>query len=169
MNELERQIHIKWLNYHLNILLKGSYRICSSLNNLIDLWENLDASFYLFISFVWVFCSCSKQGYSFLQTQAFHHCGFSCGAQGLGTQASGVAADSVVVAYGLSCSHSIWNLPKPGIEPVSPALAGRFLSTVPPGKCKIWVYFNQINQQPTIQGCTGYLLLHKKWPLNLMA
>ena len=28
----------------------------------------------------------------------------------------------------------IWNLPKPGIEPVSPALAGGFLSTVPPGK-----------------------------------
>ena len=26
------------------------------------------------------------------------------------------------------------NLPGPGIKPVSPALAGRFLSTVPPGK-----------------------------------
>jgi len=30
--------------------------------------------------------------------------------------------------------HSMWNLSGPGIEPVSPALAGRFLSTVPPGK-----------------------------------
>ena len=28
--------------------------------------------------------------------------------------------------------HSLWNLPRPGIETVSPALAGRFLSTVPP-------------------------------------
>ena len=28
----------------------------------------------------------------------------------------------------------MWNLPRPGIEPVSLALAGRFLSTVPPGK-----------------------------------
>ena len=27
-----------------------------------------------------------------------------------------------------------WNLPRPGIKPVSPALAGGFLSTVPPGK-----------------------------------
>ena len=27
-----------------------------------------------------------------------------------------------------------WNLPGPGIKPMSPALAGRFLSTVPPGK-----------------------------------
>ena len=28
----------------------------------------------------------------------------------------------------------MWDLPRPGIEPVSPALAGRFLTTVPPGK-----------------------------------
>ena len=27
-----------------------------------------------------------------------------------------------------------WNPPTPGIEPMSPALAGRFLTTVPPGK-----------------------------------
>ena len=30
--------------------------------------------------------------------------------------------------------HSMWDLPGPDIEDVSPALAGRFLSTVPPGK-----------------------------------
>ena len=28
----------------------------------------------------------------------------------------------------------MWDLPGPGIEPVSPALAGRFLSTAPPRK-----------------------------------
>ena len=28
----------------------------------------------------------------------------------------------------------MWELPGPGIEPVSPALAGGFLTTVPPGK-----------------------------------
>ena len=28
----------------------------------------------------------------------------------------------------------MWDLPGPGNEPVSPALAGRFLSTAPPGK-----------------------------------
>ena len=27
-----------------------------------------------------------------------------------------------------------WDLPKPGLEPVSPALAGRFSTTAPPGK-----------------------------------
>ena len=30
--------------------------------------------------------------------------------------------------------RGMWNLPRPGLEPVSPALAGRFSSTVPPGK-----------------------------------
>ena len=29
---------------------------------------------------------------------------------------------------------STWDLPRPGLEPVSPALAGRFSTTAPPGK-----------------------------------
>ena len=32
----------------------------------------------------------------------------------------------------------MWDLPGPGMEPVSPALAGRFLNTVPPGKSPNW-------------------------------
>ena len=77
------------------------------------------------------------------------HCGgFSCcEARALGAQAS------VVVAHGLSSCGSralerrlsscgaralllrgMWDLPGPGLEPVSPALAGGFLTTVPPGK-----------------------------------
>ena len=31
-------------------------------------------------------------------------------------------------------AHGIWSLPGPGIKLMSPALADRFLSTVPPGK-----------------------------------
>ena len=57
-------------------------------------------------------------------------------------QAPGARA-SVVVARGLgSCGarawllRAMWDLPGPGLEPVSPALAGRFLTTVPPGKPK---------------------------------
>ena len=77
------------------------------------------------------------------------HCGgFSCcEAQALGSRAS------VVVVHGLSSCGSralvcrlsscgtwaqllcgMWDLPRSGLEPVSPALAGRFLTTVPPGK-----------------------------------
>ena len=60
---------------------------------------------------------------------------------------------SVVVARGLSSCGSraiehrlsscgtrawllrgMWDLPRPGLEPVSPALAGGFLTTAPPGQ-----------------------------------
>ena len=37
----------------------------------------------------------------------------------------------------LSCS--LWNLPGPGIEPMSPVLAGRFLTTGPPRKSPLVV------------------------------
>ena len=30
--------------------------------------------------------------------------------------------------------RGMWDLPRPGLEPVSPALAGRFSATAPPGK-----------------------------------
>ena len=82
------------------------------------------------------------------------HCGgfFCCRAWALGVQAS------VVVARGLSSCGSralerrlsscgaraqllrgMWDLPGPGLEPVSPALAGRFLTTVPPGKSLFFI------------------------------
>ena len=92
------------------------------------------------------------------------HCGgFSCcGAQALGAQASVVAAHglsscgmrslerrlSSCGSRALECRlsscgawawllHSMWDLPGPGLEPVSPALAGGFLTTAPPGKSHI--------------------------------
>ena len=57
---------------------------------------------------------------SLLCSTGFRRAGFS----GCGTQ-----------AY-LLCG--LWDLPGPGIEPMSPAMAGGFLSTVPPGKS---IYF----------------------------
>ena len=36
--------------------------------------------------------------------------------------------------------HGTWDLPRPGLEPVSPALAGRFSTTVPPGKPQVVDY-----------------------------
>ena len=38
------------------------------------------------------------------------------------------------MARGLSCSEACGSLPRPGIEPVSPALAVGFFTTEPPGK-----------------------------------
>ena len=87
-------------------------------------------------------------GYSSLRCVGFSLGGFSCcRARALGAQAS------VVVALGLSSCGSwalecrlsscgaraqllrgMCDLPGPGLEPVSPELAGRFLTTAPPGK-----------------------------------
>ena len=33
----------------------------------------------------------------------------------------------------------MWDLPRPGLEPVYPALAGRFSTTAPPGKAYIYI------------------------------
>ena len=41
---------------------------------------------------------------------------------------------SVLIAQRLSCPHSMWNLPRAGIEPMFPILAGGFLTAGPPGK-----------------------------------
>ena len=80
--------------------------------------------------------------------QASHCGGFSCcRAWTLGTRTSVVVARglSSCGSWALECRLSncgaqalllrgMWDLPGPGLEPVSPALAGGFLTTVPPGK-----------------------------------
>ena len=54
---------------------------------------------------------------------------------------------SVVVAQGLSCPVAYGILvPRPGIEPVSPALEGGFLTTGPPGKSPIPVTLNGVKE-----------------------
>ena len=35
--------------------------------------------------------------------------------------------------------RGMWDLPRPGLQPVSPALAGRFSTTAPPGKPPSWL------------------------------
>ena len=73
-----------------------------------------------------------------------------CRAQALGLQASVVAVGVGALECRLSsCGawaklfHSMWHLPEPGMEPVSLALAGGFLTTGPQGKfrqdLKLWL------------------------------
>ena len=52
------------------------------------------------------------------------------------------AQASVVVVHGLLLC-GMWDLPGPGLKPVSPALAGGFLTTAPPGKPRL--FFKLIN------------------------
>ena len=80
------------------------------------------------------------------------HCGgFSCcGARALGIWASIVVAHRLSSCGSRALEHRLsswgawalllccmWGLPGPGLKPVSPALAGRFLTTVPPGKPRV--------------------------------
>ena len=57
------------------------------------------------------------------------HTGFSssCGSRALEHRLSSCGTWAQLL-------HGMWDLPGPGLEPVSPALAGGFLTTVPPGK-----------------------------------
>ena len=46
--------------------------------------------------------------------------------------------------------HGMWDPPRPGLEPVSPALAGRLSTTAPPGKPYHSFYINiRIGWSPT--------------------
>ena len=51
----------------------------------------------------------------------------------------------------------MWDLPGPGLEPVSPALAGGFLTTVPPGKPLPAVFISKVllehNHTHTVTYC----------------
>ena len=95
------------------------------------------------------FSTCGERGLLFVAVRGLLIAvgSLCCGAQALGAWAS------VVVARGLSSCGSralecrlsscgarayllrrMWDLPRPGLEPMSPALAGGFLTTAPPGK-----------------------------------
>ena len=89
----------------------------------------------------WAFSSC--------RAWASHQSGLSsCSSQLLGTWPSIVAAPRAQLWWcggprvcrlqrlwhRAQIAQGMWNLPRPGIEPMSPALAGGFPSTGPPGK-----------------------------------
>ena len=63
-----------------------------------------------------------------LRSTGSRHVGFSsCGSRALECSLSSCGAQA-------SLFRGMWDLPGPGLEPVSPALVGRFLTTEPPGK-----------------------------------
>ena len=52
----------------------------------------------------------------------------------------------------------MWDLPGPGLEPMSPALAGGFLTTGPPGKSEIFFFFNIKNYLSSVTGFYDYFI-----------
>ena len=92
--------------------------------------------------YVWAFSNYGEwRLLSHCSVQASHCCSFSCcGAQALGTglqqlQLMGSRVWAQQLQDTRACLlRSMWKLPRPGIKPMSPALAGRFLPTGPSGK-----------------------------------
>ena len=86
---------------------------------------------FLFICLIFgsaqAFSSCRERGYASCGVWASHCRGFSC------CRAQSLGKGSVVVAHGSNCSVAGGD-PRPGIKPMFPALAGRFLTTGPPEK-----------------------------------
>ena len=76
----------------------------------------------------WATLCCGAQashrgGFSLLWSTSSRHLDFSsCGSQAL-------------------LFHGMWDLPRPGPEPMSPALAGRFPATAPPEKPCVCIYY----------------------------
>ena len=142
------QTKVLWIKLH---LLLVSYYI-----NLRNYWvgqkvRSVLSSHFSFNIFIFGCIGSSLLRASFLQllgagatlhcgVQASHCSGFSCcGARALGTRAQQLwLAGSRMKAQQLWCTaqllHGMWDLPGPGLEPVSPALAGGFLTTAPPGR-----------------------------------
>ena len=58
----------------------------------------------------------------------------SCGSWALERRLSSCGAQAQLL-------RSMWDLPRPGLEPVSPALAGGFLTTAPPGRSASFFLF----------------------------
>ena len=80
------------------------------------------------------FSSCGKQGPLFIAVR-----------RPLTIAASPVAEHRLQTRRLTSCGsraqllHGMWDLPRPGLVPVSPALAGRFSTTAPPGKPQMFI------------------------------
>ena len=78
----------------------------------------------------------------------------SCGKQGPLTIVASLVAEHRLQTRRLSsCGsraqllRSMWDLPRPGLEPMSPALAGRLSTTAPPGKPKtLSVFVLKVNE-----------------------
>ena len=103
----------------------------------------------------WAFSSCGERGLLFIVVHGLliAVASLCCRTWALGTQASVVVAHGLSICGSRALEHrlsscgaqayllrSMWDLPGPGFEPVSPTLAGGFLTTVPPEKSRVSVF-----------------------------
>ena len=116
--------------------------------------------------------------YLFMAVLGLHFCArvfSSCGKRGplfIAVRGPLTIAASLVAEHRLqtrrlsSCGsraqllRSMWDLPRPGLEPVSPALAGRFSTTAPPGKPSLFLWRSRFLELLTLPlwMCTSSIL-----------
>ena len=100
--------------------------------------------FFFFLKLLFIYVFMAVLGLRFC-ARAFSSCGkrgpLFIAARGLLTIAASLFAEHRLQTRRLSNCGSwaqllrgMWDLPRPGLEPVSPALAGRFSTTAPSGK-----------------------------------
>ena len=117
-----------------------------------------------------LFASYSKQGLlSGCGAQASRCGGFSCGVQAL-AHASFGRCSLRAPGHRLNCCgaqaqllHSRWDLPRPGIEPVSPTSVGRFFTTEQAGKALAFSFTSCLgdgSQFPRLRPINLGILLH---------
>ena len=113
---------------------------------------NLFSALILFFFFLKILCGQFTSFYLFLAVLGLRFCTralSSCGKWGplfIAARGPLIIAASLVAEHRLqtrrlsNCGsraqllRGMWDLPRPGLEPLSPALAGRFSTTAPPGK-----------------------------------
>ena len=134
---------------------------------------------FIYFQLLWVFVAAhglslvaASGGYSLLWCTGFSvqwlHPLPSMGYRHMGFSSCGTRAQLL---------RSMWDLPEPGIEPVSPALAGGLLTTAPPGKfpkiCFIgwhwWLSMKRENSNFTVEKTSSRKLHSRentliKWP-----
>ena len=102
------------------------------------------ASFFFFFKYLFIHLFMAVLGLRFC-AKAFSSCGkrgpLLIAVRGPLTIAASLVAEHRLQTHRLSNCGSraqllrgMWDLPRPGLEPVFPALAGRFSTTAPPGK-----------------------------------
>ena len=110
--------------------------------------------FFSVLGLCWFLCL-RRGGLLFVAVHSSRHAGFSsCGLQTLEHRVSSCGAQAVALQH-------MWDLPRPGIKPMSPTLKGGFSATVPPRKSSVGHYHHGFQlfdpRRPThlsFPGCT---------------
>ena len=139
MYECDRE-RIKYFVFTLDLFYKLESEICVAqsafLKKIIYFWLR-----WVFVAARGLSLVVASRGYSSLWCAGFsllwflllpstgsRHTGFSsCGSRALERRLGSCGTRAKLLC-------GMWDLPRPGLEPVSPALAGEFLTAEPPGK-----------------------------------